>query len=92
MGLQQKILELQDLEGRVVGRNNDDAAFLCKGLEVLLREWEAMESRVQDSNQLMEQASHLNAELTHSLYCTWILPQEPLLLGSIAQRKLCTAV
>ena len=53
--LARAINQLQDLEGRVVGRNNDDAAFLCNGLEVLLQDWEAMESRVQDSNQLMEQ-------------------------------------
>ena len=38
-----------------MGRNNDDAAFICKGLEVLLQEWEAMETRVHESQLLLDQ-------------------------------------
>lgn len=48
-------MNVQDLEGRVVGRNNDDASFLCKGLEVLLQEWELMEATVQEVQQSVEQ-------------------------------------
>jgi hypothetical protein len=37
---------VQELQGRVVGRNNDDAKFLCKGLAVLSKEWEVLETKL----------------------------------------------
>ena len=38
---------MQELQGRVVGRNNDDARFLCKGLAVLHKEWDVLEAAAQ---------------------------------------------
>lgn len=44
------ILGMQELQGRVVGRNNDDACILLNGLEILSREWNTMEQDLQLSN------------------------------------------
>ena len=35
----------------MAGRNKDDAGFLCKGLEVLAKEWELLEDSLQRSEQ-----------------------------------------
>jgi len=46
---------VQELQGRVVGRNNDDAKFLCKGLAVLYKEWEVLEATTQRAEQALAQ-------------------------------------
>ncbi len=45
---------MQELQGRVAGRNNDDARFLCKGLAVLHKEWEALEAKASRAEHLAQ--------------------------------------
>ena len=40
---------VQELQGRVVGRNNDDVCILLNGLEILSREWNTLEHDLQMS-------------------------------------------
>lgn len=44
----------QELQGRVVGRNNDDACILLNGLEILSREWSDMEAELQLTQSKMQ--------------------------------------
>ena len=59
----------QELQGRVVGRNKDDANFICKGLEVLAREWEALQGSVQRTQECPLQVFEFFADLKNMVLC-----------------------